>query len=345
MSSNQNSISNDFNCSQICKDCRNGLNSIIDNMPFFIRIIVFSTLIFFIINLFTPYVAFYLADIPYFTIFHLQVWRLFTTAFITTGLISIIFSLLFWYRRAVKLEQDKGTVKYMLTFFMNCFFIQLMYCLIMLIISLVIQNSMMLRMKLTMRGVRNEGLWPILMCELTLICLSNPEANMRFFFFPCNIKAKYYPLVLFGIFTLLSNFQIDFEILCGIAFGFLYHYYLNRRIEISNTFALKVENSVLCRWMANKKGFISINNVNSPEIPVNIVNVTNSTTLGNFMAFKGKGVTVGASNNTTRENVDYAHLTSRTTNSDTSNDTNSNDSKLEINNEQNKNNIFNLLNK
>ena len=334
MSSNRN-IGNDFNGGQICKDCRDGLYSLIDSMPLFIRIVVFSTLIFYVINLFTPYVAFYLVDIPYFTIFHLQIWRLFTTAFITTGLISIIFSLLFWYKHAIKLEQEKGTVKYMLNFFMNTFFIQVMYCIVMLIISLFIQNSIMLRMKLTMGGARNQGLWPILMCDLTLICLSNPEANMRFFFFPCNIKAKYYPLFLFGIFTLLSNFNIDFEILCGIAFGFLYHYYLFKKIEISNVLALKVENSFLCRWMANKKGFISINNTGFPDIPINIANVTNTeTTTPNFSAFKGKGIAVGTSDtNTTRENVDYSNLTARS-----QEDLTSNDSKLELNTSKTTNN-------
>jgi len=184
-------------------------------------------------------------------------------------------------------------------------------------------------MKLTMRGVRNEGLWPILMCDLTLYCLSNPEAPMRFFFFPCIIKAKYYPLVLFGIFTLLSNFNIDFEILCGIGFGFLYHYYLKNRLDISNTFALKVENSFLCQWMANKKGFISINNTGSPEIPANLETVTNTTTpIRNFTAFKGKGVAVGSSNeSTSRETVDYANLSIRS-----NEDMNSTDSRLELNN-------------
>ena len=328
MSSSQRSIGNDFNGAQICKDCRDGLRSIIDSMPFFVRVVVFSTLIFYLINLFiTPYVAFYLVDIPYFTIFHLQIWRLFTTPFITTGLISIVFSLLFWYRRAVKLEQEKGTIKYMLNFFMNSFFIQIMFCLLLLVISLIIQNTMLLKMKLTMGGVRNAGLWPILMCDLTLMCLSNPEAPMRFFFFPCIIKAKYYPFVLFGIFMLLSNFNIDFELLCGIAFGFLYHYYLIRKIEISNAFSLKVENSFLCKWMINKKGFISINNTGNPDIPINLSTVTNTPPPQTFSAFKGKGVAVGSSDtNTTRENVDYANLTVRS-----QEDLTSNDSKLELN--------------
>ena len=327
MSSSQNSISNDFNGSQICKDCQEGFNSILTSMPFFVRIIVFSTIILFIINLFTPYVAFYLVDIPYFTIFHLQIWRIFTTPFITTGLFSVIFCLLFWYRDAVKLEQNKGTIKYMLNFFMYTIFIQIMYCFVLLLISLVVRNSMVLKSKITLTGVHNAGLWPILMCQLTLSCLKEPEANRRFFFFPCNIKAKYYPLVLFGIFTLLSNFQIDFEILCGIGFGFIYHYYLKRKIEITNTFAIKVENSFLCNWMKNKKGFISINNTGSPDIPVNLENVTQTTSSKNFNAFQGKGVTVGSSDsNVKRENVDYSNLSSRTTD-----DLTSNDSKLELN--------------
>ena len=64
-----------------------------------------------------------------------------------------------------------------------------------------------------MGGVRNDGLWPILMCEITLFCLSNPERDMRFFFFPCVFKAKYYPFILFAVFTLLSNFNINFELI------------------------------------------------------------------------------------------------------------------------------------
>ena len=313
MNSNQNSINQDFNFGQMCKDCREGINSIIEQMPFFVKIIVFSTLIFFIINLFTPYISFYLADIPYFTIFYFQIWRLLTTAFITTGLLSIVFSLLFWYRDAVKQEQEKGTVKYMLNFFMMTFFIQVLYCLILLLISLIIQNTIMLKIKITLGGVRNEGLWPILMCDLTLLCLSNPDANMKFFFFPCIIKAKFYPIVLFCIFTILSGFNIDFEILCGIAFGFIYHYYLKNKIEISNNFALKVENSFLCQWMANKKGFISIHNCGSTAIPANLENVNNSNqNKSNFNAFQGKGVTVGGSDgNINRENIDYAQLASR----------------------------------
>jgi len=328
MSSNP-SLSEDFNGSQMCSDCKNWLNSFLDNLPFFIKWFMIITLFFFLLNFFTVYIAFYLANIPYYTIYQCQFWRLITTAFITTGLINLIFSLLIFYRYSINTEKDIGTIKYMLNFFRNCLFIQIIYSLITLLISLIIRNSILMKMKLTMGGVHNDGLWPILMCEITLFCLSNPERDMRFFIFPCVFKAKYYPLILFGIFTLLSNFNIDFEILSGIAFGFLCHYYLKNKIEFSNQFVLKLENSFLCKWMKNKKGFISISNPGSPEIPTNLEHITNSNNNNenNFEAFKGKGVTVGSNENITRENVDYSNLASR----NNSDDMNSTDSKLELN--------------
>ena len=328
MSSNH-SLSEDFNGSQMCSDCKNWLNSFLDNLPFFIKWFMIITLFFFLLNFFTVYIAFYLSNIPYYTIYQCQFWRLITTAFITTGLINLIFSLLIFYRYSINTEKDIGTIKYMLNFFRNCLFIQIIYSLITLLISLIIRNSILMKMKLTMGGVHNDGLWPILMCEITLFCLSNPERDMRFFIFPCVFKAKYYPLILFGIFTLLSNFNIDFEILSGIAFGFLCHYYLKNKIEFSNQFVLKLENSFLCKWMKNKKGFISISNPGSPEIPTNLEHITNSNNNNenNFEAFKGKGVTVGSNENITRENVDYSNLASR----NNSDEMNSTDSRLELN--------------
>jgi hypothetical protein len=228
----------------------------------------------------------------------------------TTNILSIIFSLFFWFKDAFKLEREIGTVKYLLIFFMNTFFIQLLYCFITFLISLIIQNHILLKMKITPRGVRSEGLWPILLCDLTLLCLSNPNESIRFYIFPCVIKAKYYPLILFIIFFVLSGFTIDFEILCGIGFGFLYHYYLKSKIKVSTNFASKMENSFLFSWMKNKKGFINNGGLGIPELQNNLENVRNvnisgnidSTTQNDFKAFQGKGVAVGGGDNRSYDN-------------------------------------------
>ena len=167
--------------------------------------------------------------------------------------------------------------------------------------------------------------------------LKQSRSKYEIFFLSLQYKAKYYPLFLFGIFTLLSNFNIDFEILCGIVFGFLYHYYLNRKIQISNAFALKVENSFLCKWMRSKKGFISINSPGLSDVPINLANVTNTPQPENFSAFKGKGIAVGTSDiTTTRENIDYANLSIRSQEEITSSE-----SRLDLNTSNNSNNSDN----
>ena len=87
------------------------------------------------------------------------------------------------------------------------------------------RSTLILKLKIRNSGIRNDGLWPILFCDLTLLCLSNPEKLQKFYSFRFPLKAKYYPLVLLAIFTIINEFKIDLEILCGIGYGFLYHYH------------------------------------------------------------------------------------------------------------------------
>ena len=337
-----------------CKDCKEFLTGILNSMPFFVKIVVCSTIILYLINFIIPYVAYLLADIPYFTIYYFQIWRIFTTPFITTSLFSVIFSIYFWYEKASRLEKDIGTIKYIIIFFMNSFCIQIMFCILMLLLSLIIRNKAPLVMKISQGRVRNEGIWPILMCDLTLLCLSNPNEIMQFRFFPCTIKAKYYPIFLFLIFTIISGFQIDFENICGIGFGFLYHYFLRNRLKISNNFAEKLGNSCLCRWMKTKKGFIGSGGINTfANIVIregnNVRNVNISNAQDNinksrekvkqaFQAFKGKGVVVGGGDNNIQNNEnknevaksDSGELTNVTVSS--SDEINSSDSRIDLNN-------------
>ena len=249
----------------------------------------------------------------------------------TTGILSIIFSLIFWFKYAFKIEKQMGTTKYILIFLMNTIIIQILYCLLMLVISLIVQSSFVLKMKITPNGIRNEGLWPILMCELTLLCLSNPEAPMKIFLFPCIIKAKYYPFILFLMFTILSGFNIDFEVLCGIVYGFLYHFYLKNKLSISNNFAFKVENSCLFKWMKNANGFVNIGGVSLPELRNNLENVrnvnitqSNSNAPRPFRAFKGKGIAVGGGDGNTNQNNNKNNSSNYNTNNSTNTSTENN---------------------
>ena len=341
---------NSINTGNICTDCKAFINRILDSMTYFIKLVICTTVILYLINFIIPYVALLLADIPYYTIYYIQIWRLITTPFMTTNLFSVIFSIFFWYDKASKLEKEIGTIKYMLVFFMNSICIQILFNILMLLLSFIIQSKTPLLMKLKGGVVRNEGLWPILLCDITLLCLSNPNENMQFRFFPCVIKAKYYPLFLFLIFTIISGFNIDFESMCGIGFGFLYFYFLKNRFSISNNFANKLGNSFLCRWMKNKRGFIDkgfLFNIGANAIDnTRNVNINNSNNLSrsndnktSFTPFKGKGVAVGGGNNTVSQNNEMDKNNSNNFKNVTvtsSDEINSSDSRMDLNNSNNK---------
>ena len=342
---------NSINTGNLCSDCKQFINRILDSMTYFIKLVICCTIILYLINFIIPYIALLLADIPYYTIYYIQIWRLITTPFMTTNLFSVIFSIFFWYDKASKLEKEIGTIKYMLIFFMNSFCIQILFNLLMLFFSFIIQSKEPLCWKVRGIYVRNEGLWPILLCDITLLCLSNPNETMQFRFLPCVIKAKYYPLILFLVFTIISGFVIDFENLCGIGFGFLYFYFLKNRFNISNNFVNKIGNSFLCRWMKTKRGFIDkgflftdvANNVNNAIDNMRNVNVdNNNNNLSNnndnksgFTAFQGKGIAVGGGNNNISQNNESDknnsnNFTNVTVSS--SDEINSSDSRMDLNN-------------
>ena len=313
---NMNSMNN-----QNQSSCQEDLKKLYYSMPFFIRFVVTSTVILYLLNCFIPQIALYLSNIPYFVIFNFQVWRLFTNAFITTSIFNIIFAFISWIKDASNLESNIGTMKYMMIFMVNSILIQSIEMAILLIISLISRQKSFLAYNYNLGYVENDGLWPIIMAELTLLCLCNPDIEMRFMFLPCVVKAKYYPILLFGFFTLLNQFQLNFGVLSGIIYGFLYHKYLKNMLVVSDSFINRLENCFVFNWMIKVKGYMkcgnnSVQNISISNVSNNIDDNNNNNNNNNnkgFVPFSGKGVTVGssqnASNNTSVNSDGYQNIT------------------------------------
>ena len=269
--------------------------NIYNSIPLFVFFIICITLFFYIIDLIFFSISFYISNIVLYTIFSFHIWRLLTTVFMTTSILNILFAMISWVKNASSLENSMGTIKYMLIFFLNSISIQIIYCLILLIGFLISRNKKILTLNLKNGKVQNSGIWPIIMAELTLLCMSNPEILIRLFFFPCEIKAKFYPFILFFIFLLLNFFEIDFGVLSGIIYGLLYHFFLRNSLQISDKFVQKIEKSFIGSCLGNFKKFIPFNN----NIQVRIENVSNTQkddkNNKKFVPFQGEGIKVGGS--------------------------------------------------
>ena len=195
------------------------------NIPLFIKFFLLTTFLFYILNLFLKNISFYFSNIPYYTLSYFQIWRLITTVFISTNLFKLLLGLFCWLKYASSLEYSIGTIKYMSIFFINTFFIQIIFCILKYILMHIFKKeNNFLKTKISSKGVNNASLLATILCELTLLCLSNPESPNKLFFTPIVIKAKYYPFILVGIFIIVNSFRIDLEIISGILFA--YHLFL-----------------------------------------------------------------------------------------------------------------------
>lgn len=303
MSSMNNSNSNS-GFGNFCGKFKEDMNRFLDKIPCFVKLFLFISFILFFLNLFIPYVSLFLSNYPFLTFLRFQIWRLWTTVFITSHLLSLIFGFIFWVRDGSQKELRLGTVQYMLEFFMHSIIIEVLYSVVMLLIFVIVKNSSLVFPQNSMNFMGGGGIWPMVMCEITIRCLQNPDAPTRLWCFPCIFKAKYYPLVLFGFFTLMSGFVIDIENLCAIGYGFLYYYVLSKKLQIPLRWIKKLETSRCLKWMTKMKGFIYNSSASDVEVwspnPLNNLennmqnNLENHRSSG-FKAFKGKGYTVGES--------------------------------------------------
>ena len=264
------------------------------SVPLFIKFINIITIILYVPSLFCKQIPYYLANIPFLTIFKIQIWRIFTGTLLTTNIINILLALLFWVDKASKLEKSIGTIQYCLIFFMNSFIIRIIYTIIIVVFEIIVKDKVIKTGKVS-GNIHSSGFWPVIICELSLLCLSNPNSQVRFSCLPFELKAKYYPIFVFIMFGLLNNLSIDFEILIGILYSFLYHFLLKSKLKISKVFIKKVENYCCIKQISKINGFISIDSLGDRVINVvnNVAEKVKAVAVNQGLAsFKGTGVSV-----------------------------------------------------
>jgi hypothetical protein len=274
------------------KDCKTNCKKLCVNIPLFVKTVVLISIILCALNYFFPSISFYLSNAPFYTINQYQIWRLFSTTLITTNIINIILAILFWIKHSSNLEDVMGTIKYLFIFIMNSTIIQILFTCILFIISLITKKNDLLKAKINSKGkIDNSGIWPYIICELTLLSLSNPNYYVKFLFFP-EFKAKFYPILVLILFCILNTLIIDLEVLSGLIYALLYHFLIKKKLKISNNFVRKLENSKCIKCFILFGGFVSVNkNKYSPTTNKqrmrNVV-VSHNNNIKGFTPFQGE---------------------------------------------------------
>ena len=271
------------------EDLKIKLSKIWYNIPLFIKCYFIITIVLYILNLKLTFISYFFINVPSYTILKFQIWRLITSVFITTNIFQIILAFFVWVKYASLLETSLGTIKYTLIFLLNTFCIQVFNIVIYSFFSLLNHKTFNSEIK----SKKNSGLWGIVMCEMTLLCVSNPESPMKLLLIPYTVKAKIYPIILVLMFILVNYLEIDVEIISGVIYGFIYFYYLKTKLQISDTFVQKLEINPALKWLINFKGFISVTHIsNGMPISINKISIDNEQEKEKL---KGKGVIIEGS--------------------------------------------------
>lgn len=189
------------------------------------------------------------ACIPYYTLAYFELYRPFISPFVGDSIINLLLILFFYPMMGNVFESSMGSGYYLwlilsITLFANASFI--LTCVLLYIMG--IPGHPLLW--------QSSGFFIIWFGLITIECLKNPEAPRQLCCLPIEFKAKYMPLVLYGIFCLLDA-QILLNLGFAILFGWLYtNGYLDNYRPSSVTIATQEESNGYLHSISRSPGWI-----------------------------------------------------------------------------------------
>jgi membrane associated rhomboid family serine protease len=193
-------------------------NPVLDAYERFVREVPLVTRCVLISQVVTLFLSFFLdlsfavANIPHFTIFKLELYRIFLSPFICPGVLSLVFAYISFVDNGRRLEFSMGSAAF--------------GCLLLTIGT--VTNVAFLVLCFLLYGITgsntwlfspSQGIWIILFAVIAIECSKAPENSMRKLFF-FSVPTLYYPLALFGLFSIFGGFQFSYLLSIGVGYAY-----------------------------------------------------------------------------------------------------------------------------
>jgi len=156
--------------------------------------------------------AYLLANIPIFTIFKFQLYRILTSPLICTDILSLFFAFMGFMNHGVKLEQSMGSSMFAVLFFTLTIVTNILFLIISILLWGLTNNQSYLA------GV-SMGIWTALLGIIAVECSEAPPDTKRRLFF-LEVPTLYYPLVLLALFSMFAGPQLSY--ILSVAVGYAY---------------------------------------------------------------------------------------------------------------------------
>jgi hypothetical protein len=180
-------------------------------------------------------------------------YTILTYPFICFGIPQAIILIYSYQSFSVPKEKSIGTFRFILYFFIQNTIIAIFFIPISIFAGENLIESRFINLYMA-------GLWPALMAEVIIDSYKDSNKEVNFLCFTCKIKNKYYPLILFVLFSFIA--AAIFMLIAGVITGFICKRYLDAFgwmdwSHISDSCAEKVERKACC-CLFKMKRFVSI---------------------------------------------------------------------------------------
>jgi len=214
--------------------------------PMITRAVMSTQAVAYIVNLFFDS-SFAFANKPVFTVYKFEVYRIVTSLFICSSFFSLIIAYFSFVPAGKRLEFSTGSTEFACNFLTIGVYTNVLYLVFTLILdSLVVSQYWLI--------IPSFGLWNSFFGLISMECTKAPRGSMRKVLF-FSVPTIYYPLALWGMFTLMSGFfSLAHLISIGLGYGFGYGYL--ERFKISRSRCKLLEETYLENFASQERGFV-----------------------------------------------------------------------------------------
>mmetsp|Transcript_4851 Transcript_4851/g.9248 ORF Transcript_4851/g.9248 Transcript_4851/m.9248 type:complete len:358 (-) Transcript_4851:42-1115(-) len=226
---------------------REHYESFYNTTPLTTRIVLISTTITYLASfLYDP--SFILANIPAFTLLKIQLYRIFTSFFICTELLSLVFAFLSFLDYGKRIESGIGSTNFAAVLLSISGITNMIHNLLCLIGYFLTSRSEFL-------FIPSVGIWNLILAVISMECATADHSSQRRLFI-VDVPTRYYPCVLLGFFCLLNGGQIHLSYFISVGVGYLMGFGKLDYIKLSTERRQRLEAGVL-RKFTSKVGFVA----------------------------------------------------------------------------------------
>lgn len=227
-------------------------DSFYNTTPLTTRMVLTSTTVTYLASfLYDP--TFILANIPAFTLLKIQLYRIFTSSFICTELLSLVFAFFSFLDYGKRIESGIGSTNFAVVLLSITGITNMIHNGICLIGYFLTGKSEFLL-------IPSFGIWNLILAVIAMECATaDPSSQRRLFV--VDVPTKYYPCVLLGFFFLLSGGQIHLSYFISVGVGYLVGFGKLDFIKLHTERRQRLEAGAL-RKFTSKVGFVAGPNSN-----------------------------------------------------------------------------------